>query len=271
MGKQKKAATSLFNRALMLCVAGVLCLAMCPLPQAAASSLTLRGWNSEEEYQYVQFGIYTQDAPDEPILWRVLTVTDSGRALLLSERILECMAFNTNEDFNLVLEEIAERGLEQKEAHALIWEKSKIHHFLSNEFYNGAFTAEEKAAIYGDSTTGAKVTLPSRGELTRVEYGFQAKYGEADPNRSAMATAKAVDDSLWLSVEGYGTYYLRTIHSSNTAVDMVRGSGAIGSARVDRQNVGVRPIIWLDVNKVSFTGGEGTLESPYVQQYSGDS
>ena len=54
--------------ALVLCLIGV---------SSVAEEIKLRGWNEEEGYQYVQFGWYPYetDGADQPILWRILSVS----------------------------------------------------------------------------------------------------------------------------------------------------------------------------------------------------
>lgn len=230
--------------ALLLCV-------LAALPAAMADGETfdagvLRGWDEAEGYQYVRFGVYPQEYADQPILWRVLAVRD-GRALLLSELILDARPFHSLS--------YAEGGTNE-------WEESELYAWLNQEFINTAFAKSERNLLYSNRGAG-KVFLPSDGELTNPAYGFLGAKYEADPNRAATATPHAFDKGLWqASDSSYSSYYTRTKPNEKNARH-VSSSGALGLARIERTNVGVRPALWLNIESLPFTAGDGTMEDPF--------
>lgn len=84
-----------------------------------------------EKYDTVQFGKYYQSNINNiktPIDWIVLAKEDN-RALLLSKYILDCKPFN---------------NIYKKVCH---WNDSTIRRWLNNDFYNIAFSDEEKRKI----------------------------------------------------------------------------------------------------------------------------
>lgn len=202
----------------------------------------LRGWNGSS-YQYVLFGKYDQqDGYEEPILWRVL-YSDNNKALLLSEYVLDTRAFDSQ---------------------APVWDGSDIKAWLNGSFYESAFTtsAQRNCLITGGNGT---VFLLGKEDYLNTAYGFSAKADANDGNRSARGSAYARNHGLWTSESQYCSYYTRTSSGNGTSLWQIRSSGSIGIARYDRDNVGIRPAIWIDLDKIQFNFGEGTMELPFQE------
>ena len=85
--------------------------------ESSASDLSLAG-------SAVFFGTYN----DSDIEWVVLEVNDNDEALIISRNILNALPYN-------------DTGSE------ITWEDSSIRSWLNNEFYNEAFTEEERSYI----------------------------------------------------------------------------------------------------------------------------
>jgi len=210
-------------------------------PTPSAVPVQLRGYDrSANEYKYLHFGRYTQRRGNQSILWRVLTVID-GEALLLSEYILDTRSFD---------------------ARTTKWENSSIKTWLNGAFYDLAFTEDERKAICPNGEIG-EVFLLSYSDLTREEYGFSSREHTKDVNRAARGTAHALDAGLYLNVDNGGSSYYTRSGQKNKTVDMVQSNGMIGSAKIDRDNVGIRPAIWVNIEAMQLTEGEGTTENPY--------
>lgn len=204
------------------------------------SSNALRGWSSSAGYQYVLFGRYYQDYIDQPILWRVLGVTN-GRALLLSELILDTRSFDSSSN---------------------VWEKSDLRTWLNGDFIDKAFSQNERNAIIDNGEVG-RVFLLSDAELTNASYGFNTSKYEPDRNRSASGSMYAYTNNLWnVKDSDYTNYYARS-RPNDQNVDLVTSSGKIMLAKITRDNVGVRPAVWVNVNMLPFTNGEGSLLYPF--------
>ncbi|MCL2810563.1 MAG: DUF6273 domain-containing protein [Clostridia bacterium] len=207
----------------------------------------LRGWDEDEGYQYLQFGAYHQEYADQPILWRVLTVRD-GRMLLLSELILDARPFDSREE---------------DEGRTNEWEHSELRAWLNKEFIDEAFSKMDQGLILDNGAAG-KVFAPSDAEMSNPEYGFESAKYEPDPARKAAGTPYAFDRGLWRPESGsyYSSFYTRT-RANNTNVFHINTAGKAGLARVERTNVGIRPALWLSVQFLPFTTGDGTLEDPF--------
>lgn len=201
----------------------------------------LRGWQQEAGYQYARLGTYDQDYPGQPILWRVLGVVD-GRALLLSEFILDVRPFDGDSNE---------------------WADSDLRSWLNGSFYRTAFSEGERAAILPGGRDLGAVFLLSRAELSDPAYGFSEDISGADPARSARGTAYAYDQNLWRVKDSeYTNYYARS-RANNTNVHLITSSGEIRLGRIERDNVGIRPALWVDAARLPFTQGSGSYEDPF--------
>ena len=183
----------------------------------------------------------------EPIKWRVLQ-KDSQQAFLLSEYILEAKRFD--EDSNN-------------------YEKSEIRKWLNDEFYNVAFTKEERERIlpteidnsaasanihknsaqwnggeniYACDNTIDKVFLVSEKEITNEGYGFSADCTNYDIARLKKTTPYAQSlklysgrDWWWLRSPNYIIFGFEQVVYINGRADR--------STRVDTVHCGVVPAI----------------------------
>ena len=209
-------------------------------PVGFSSRLVLRGWDGAS-YQYVQLGNYVSGGrKPEPILWRVLYTTDN-RALLLSEYILATRPFDSSRS---------------------IWDGSRIKEWLNGTFLRNAFSAKEDYDALVDDWELGRVFLLSREEMANESYGFSRKESSPDSQRQARGTSNAIFEGLWGADTGYSSYFTRTA-KGRTSVYQIRSDGCFGEARINRDNVGTRPAIWIFLDKVSFSSGDGTMESPY--------
>ncbi len=213
------------------------------IPSALADvsgSSVLHGWDGES-YQYVLFGEYDSGSSlPEPILWRVLYAT-KDRALLVSEYILETRSFDDQSSE---------------------WTNSRLKTWLNKTFLSEAFSSRDTYDALANSSELGRVFLLSKGDLLNENYGFSWDEACPDERRLAMGVYDALNAGLWASSANYSTYYTRTAKGS-TSLYQVRANGALGEARIDRDNVGIRPAISIYLDQVSFSGGNGTFESPY--------
>lgn len=209
--------------------------------ESRMSNIKISGYDAKaNSYQYMLFGSYMQSRDDQPILWRVLTV-DGNYALLLSEVILDTRPFDavTND-----------------------WSKSSLKQWLNSSFMNEAFSESEQDAILSNGDVG-NVFLLSSSELTEPSYGFSSDINSKDVNRRAAGSMLAYNNNLWrVEDSSYTNYYARSKPNKKN-VDLVTSKGEIKIARVERDNVGIRPAMWVDLSKLSLSGGDGTIECPY--------
>lgn len=208
---------------------------------------------AEWEGDYVYFGHYEQDNDlsngSEMILWRVLQVTDET-VLLLSDSYLDSRPYH--ETFE-----------------AVTWKDSDIRAWLNQDFKNRAFTGAEAAVLikntvttksnplYGDGTdivTKDYVYLLSSEEAADPAYGFYPKYDAASVTRKATATEYTKANDGAGNSENCGCWWLRDNGVSLHFGAYVFSNGKITYTYfVGRRNDGVRPVICLDLSKISFT------------------
>ena len=191
-------------------------------------SLLLKDYSGQ--WQYVSLGQYPQGSP---ILWRVVKVFE-GRALLLADRILETRPLSApGETFTT-------------------YENASLRAWLTGEFRQTAFTPQEQEALDGEE----KVFLFSREEAALLPH---------NPDRQAQGTDHALAQGLRTSEEETGWWWLRDQGELSGCQSIVYFSGVIyekGVQACDTQT-GVRPAIWLDLEKHPLTQGSGTAQDPY--------
>ena len=120
----------------------------------------------------ITFGHYEQDNDTsngpEAITWKVLDVQD-GKALVISEKILARMRHRYVEDGH----------------GAVTWETSRVRQWLSEDFFDAAFSDEEKTAVY----------------LTNVKSEPNPDYTDTDPGKDTQ------DYVFVLGLEQYDAYF----------------------------------------------------------------
>lgn len=148
-------------------------------------------WGVAED-SVVTFGAYEQDGNifngPEPIEWYVINNAD-GAAMLYSVYCLDCQPYH-NDTYDL---------------DSVNWNSCSLKNWLNNDFYNDAFSEEEKQylplslvtgekSIDVDETTSAYVQLPNAGNVSGwfwthenmiaefTEYA-KSKYNSSEPGR----------------------------------------------------------------------------------------
>ena len=194
-------------------------------------------------WDLVSFGNYFQSgaAAKEPVMWRVLSV-ENDTALLLSDKILDCKPFHSEIQDNLT------------------WETSSIRGWFNNDFYNAAFSDDEKKAIQavsivnednpfyntkGGVNTTDNVYLLSISEVSNRAYGFSQNRESSSQTRAAKGSNYAASEEWWLRTPGRTSYPdMRTVYASfvdytgrmNPSGTMITGS------------IGVRPVIRIKLS-----------------------
>lgn len=188
----------------------------------------------------VTFGTFKQNRAAEPIEWEVLNVY-GDTAVLISKYILDCRPVDEDgvskwkrTDLCMWLEEVFSSNFEY----------SEYRYLLPNEF-------------------GDMVGIPTLADVTDPEFGFSPSQDAHDMSRAASGTKYAKNRNLWVNDDnGYSTYYTCTNYSKNKGTFCtVRSDGAIGYARPDRDNVGVRVLIYVDVE---------AFDGYYADDFGGD-
>ncbi|MDO4337916.1 MAG: DUF6273 domain-containing protein [Eubacteriales bacterium] len=218
-------------------------------PQNASDYTQDDEWSGDRLY----FGHYEQDndlaTGSEPILWRVLEVTDDAVFLLSEYGLEDRNIIDTFQEFT--------------------WETSSLRKFLNGEFLETAFTGTEANAIidslvetednpkYGTSggkDTEDKVFLLSVEEVTNPAYGFYPDFFKSTATRTLQVTEYSLQhDGYKKQSNGNTCWWLRTMGLNNyyAAYIYTVGSGTYHSF-VGRRHDAVRPAIRVDLASVSF-------------------
>ena len=206
----------------------------------------------------------------EPIEWHVLTYdyNGSGKKLLFAKKILNAMAYTMD------------YGLD----HNNTYKDSDVRKYLTEDFYNFAFTEEEKAAIatttvdnsaastnpncdpsewwsnwdpdgqneWACEDTEDKIFLLSTYEVTTEAYGFAALDKKCD-KRKHLSTDYAIAKGVYVTSKAYnyeGDHWLLRSLNYTLLVQNVYGEGThIGNNPLDSNYEGVAPALCLEQEK----------------------
>ena len=239
--------------------------------------------------EYITFGSYEQDGNisngKEPIEWLVLS-KNNKEMLLLSKYALEYLPYN---DTNYYPD-----GDDRYKKPAT-WETCLVRKFLNNDFYDSAFSKEEKKLIkttvlnnstkMGDvyikvNDTKDNVFLLHYDDVINKKYGFSKAVKVDDIYRRCALTpyAEQIANSRWkmnhtssdyMTEDGDFAYEwcLRNLGSDESFVSVVTKSGSIYTMYPftnlvkTGQGYGIRPALYIDMSSFKVTDVENLLEN----------
>ena len=193
-----------------------------------SSSTSLNPFTNAKVGEYIKFGSYPQTSNGDikPIEWLVLSI-ENNKMLVISRYGLDAKRFD--DDSN-------------------VWSNSEIRKWLNGEFYNKAFTDQEKKSInlsnLSDVGTSDNVFLLSAGE---AEAG---KYFSNDEARKCKATEYAVKNGAHVVDNGYSWWWLRSpVPSYSNGVCLVSNDGNIGGYCnvISDINLAARPALSINL------------------------
>ena len=219
-------------------------------PQGAGRSKTdLANPRTQEDvttWDCVWFGSYAQEVTYQlqPIEWRVLSVNEDGSdAFVMADKALDCRQFH--------------------DSTGVTWKDSSIRNWLNNDFYNAAFTEEEKklirettvvnadnGVVSGGGDTQDRIYLLSAEEVTDSAYGFDGSTDYHRMVRFALPTNYAKNNGAEVRTS-YNTcpWLLRSRGSTENGLFMVEYNGAISNTQsATRKGTGIRPVMHIDLN-----------------------
>ena len=263
-----------------LCAA-LLLLMLMPCAGAQASA-RLAGYDKQtHDYQYVTFGVYPhgENGEEAPLLWRVLgqgmpadddiiskdnlpgrkekkyanrdelSGENADVFLLMTEYIIDTVLYHPERDV------LDGPGLDYADTH--------IRQALCSDVISRMFTPEEQAVLV-DMPQRGLLALPSRrGELFHPDYGFVEEDFVALKRRSTTGTPYAFSRGL-RRITG-NSWYWTTDWRAPGRRWIVGDNGHISVSGLDREG-GIRPICYVHTGMLQITGGEGTIENPFVLQ-----
>lgn len=194
----------------------------------------------------IKFGKYEQDNNisngKENIEWLVLA-KENGKVLLISDKALDCKPYNTNDE-------------------DVTWETCSLRAWLNDDFLKEAFNAKEQAKILtakisADANSGFD-TDPGKETKDKVfllSVKEANKYFNDDNERACIPTDYAKEHGAYTSTifvkNDMNTcgWWLRSPGNEQNKATTVIGDGSIDSYynRVNKDNVSVRPAIWISL------------------------
>ena len=233
---------------LAVLLTGIACSAL------AAEATEIQGYSKTAGYQYVTFGTYPteEDGTTRPILWRVLQSADA-EAYLMTEYIL--FASPVHADY----------------LHYKGWESSDLYAILNGEFMQEAFTAAEQQVLLQRTEDNALVTLAHIEDMRNPAYGFSTNadryHCEGTPWAKREREPKKLTLMCYSPKYQYSPWWSRTVSESNPLQHRdTKQDGALGRLSVGNPDVGVRPVVYVDLAKLSIAGGSGSMSDPWHLQ-----
>lgn len=215
----------------------------------------------------------------EPIEWVLL---DSSNGLMMCKMLIDSQPFAS---LIYSLGGFSYYSDETAQFYANNYAESDIREWLNSDFYNTAFSEEEKTCIknpvkanlcypafedYNSATTSDKVFLLSQKDVCNISYGFAANPEYTDEMKKADGTDYAEIQGL----DPNGLWWLRNPSSEGSHVaNAVDRDGYIDD-RFERRtlyftSIGVRPAIEVDLSGLKkvildSNGGKESLGYIYV-------
>ena len=133
---------------------------------------------------YITFGVYEQDNNlengVEPLEWRVLQI-EGDEALLITEYGLDCVPYSTKGGYAR-------------------WRTATLRTWLSNDFYNAAFSDTEKQAIITKEIINWR-EKPTTDPVILLDTDQAKRLFSSHDDRQCTPTAYAVAQGAYLSVK----------------------------------------------------------------------
>ena len=215
-------------------------------------------WQDKWSGEYIYFGNWQKQYSDrKPIKWRVLE-NDGRNLLLMTDESVGTMPYHAEDDY------ASSSDYTNEEENT--WEKATLRKWLNNDFYQNAFTEDERNYLVtnkvlngfsSDSqynsgpTTYDKVYLLSTKELEKSSYGFWGSGGEAASRQFVETTASgSYYEEVWTRtmatvymVMGVGNPYAYWVNSKGQFIS--RGSWMTSAASWSKN---VHPVIKIPID-----------------------
>ena len=229
----------------------------CLLVPVSALAAQLRGYQKGEGYQYIQLGSYPQGASGEvqPLLWRVLDVTD-GQALLLTEDVLDAQQVIMESDAAVIAARSYRRIDDYAQSDLNTWMNQTM---LPTMAGDSGLASALVSGVFG------KLYPLTDAQYLNPAYGFStARYGESK-TRFAKVTPYADARGVYHDRLGNAPYWVATVKAADDyKLQIVGYNGHLSYGAYTRVNIGVRPAALLALEQCEITGGSGTRADPFT-------
>lgn len=192
----------------------------------------------------------------EPVQWRVL---DPQSGLVLSESIIDAQEFFLANWTDL-------RTRDGEDCYASSYKHSRIRAFLTDNFYNLAFTADEKEKIIpttigsndwtaqfseGNGDVTDSVFLLSHTDMLNSAYGFGDDWYVNSNAKRAYGTDYAKAQGLAVCTEtaylGASNWWMRSANNPGYLINRVDYRGQLSTGNCVENCTGVRPAMCLNL------------------------
>ena len=192
-------------------------------------------YNTLKKGTILTFGTYPQDGEADPLEWVVMDC-EEGVATLTTRYAIASAPYNSRK---------AE----------VTWEDSEIRQWLNSDFYDTAFSEEDKALILESYLHNRdNPQYPVDGGESTFDYVYLMSYDEvmsgfsSNRSRTLRPTTHAKDQNIDLSQKDETCWwFLRTPGDSQKAVMYVNSDGSVvnSGTQVNAKKGGIRPTIHI--------------------------
>ena len=211
-------------------------------------------------------GVADESDDKQPIVWRVLEQYDDGTAFIMSEKILDAKAFNSN-GVTVIGEDD-----EETTDYSCTWETSTIRKWLNGnsegDFFKEAFSSSEQEAVLdcnyiNEDNIKDKVFLLSLDDVKNESFGFIEELEKQDQARSAIVTPYVENKGFTGNVESTSWWWLRTIVPNSWTEGINTAAYTFSRAYdngffVNSANGGIRPAMLINL-KSSYVKSAGSV------------
>ena len=161
-----------------------------------------------------------------------------------------------NKTFLMITDKIINTGEFVKESEYADYEKSKIREYLNNEFYNEAFSANEKLLIVDTMLKEDKKELTRKASereyrefsnkafiLTMGEVEKYFKRRQKSSKGTYYAANNGLDIRLYVDDYNFATWWTRTEDDRNNNMDCINEAGLKRALSWKKKGIGIRPCI----------------------------
>lgn len=191
-------------------------------------------------------GVVDESDEKQPLTWRVLSV-EGDTAYVMAD---QAIAFKKYHDYSQALK----KG----------WETATLRTWLNGDFYNQAFSEEEKQAIISYETpqregtdmseTENRICLPMYEDITNEAYGFSGNDNQffQTLTRQCQATQYAKQELTFNGDETGYNYWLLNLVNNNANALVILSDGEVERTNIgmktDTPYVAVRPVMYVDLS-----------------------
>ncbi|MBO4547615.1 MAG: hypothetical protein J5758_00180 [Abditibacteriota bacterium] len=214
-------------------------------PEAAREHMLLLAAAGEEEKkpgarkkeaETITMGVYPQreGVPEDPIEWRIIDRLDGNTVFVVSKYVLEYKPYDDNRE---------------KTSLAYFWYRSTLKEWLDGNFYNSAFSEEEKTRILTSNIiqqSGANV----KGRVFVLHTEEAKRFFRDDRDRVCLPTERAkAQKPRDPGIGDSGLWWARSSDATpvGSGLGAVTGNGAVidSMGYAGLYYLGVRPAMWV--------------------------